>query len=112
MDIATQASGHTESTRATLLYMKSTSTESGYASRNSALSMSAGDDVAAGGDTVPLLSEEQVAPILIVDDEPFVADLINHWVHDVWDYHTIIAHSGDDAIVAMREKQIGRASCR
>jgi DNA-binding NtrC family response regulator len=84
--------------------MKSTSTES-TVTRNSALSTSSSsDNIAAGGDVVPVVSDEGVAPILIVDDEPFVADLINHWVRDVWDYNTIIAHSGDDAIVAMREK--------
>ncbi|MDP4200870.1 MAG: sigma-54 dependent transcriptional regulator [Bacteroidota bacterium] len=50
-------------------------------------------------------AEEQAAPILIVDDEPFVADLVNHWVHDVWDYPTIVAYSGEAGIVAMREKK-------
>jgi two-component system, NtrC family, response regulator AtoC len=44
------------------------------------------------------------SPILIVDDEPFVADLIYHWVHNVWDYPAIIAHNGEDAIIAMREQ--------
>src|SRR5277367_1446844 len=44
-----------------------------------------------------------VAPILIVDDEPFVADLLFHWVNNVWDYPAIIARDGESAIVAMRE---------
>jgi len=44
------------------------------------------------------------SPILIVDDEPFVADLIYHWIHNVWDYPAIIAHNGEDAIIAMREQ--------
>ncbi len=48
-------------------------------------------------------SELPPAPILIVDDEPFVADLIYHWVNSVWDYPAIIAHDGDSAIIAMRE---------
>ena len=43
------------------------------------------------------------APILIVDDEPFIADLIYHWVNSVWDYPAIIAHDGESAIIAMRE---------
>src|SRR5947207_2514829 len=58
--------------------------------------------VAAGFEPIPS-KEDLPAPILIVDDEPFVADLINHWVRDVWDYPSIIAYSGEDAIVAMRE---------
>jgi DNA-binding NtrC family response regulator len=44
------------------------------------------------------------APILIVDDEPFVADLIHHWVQNVWDYPAIVAHSGEAAIIQMRER--------
>jgi len=51
-----------------------------------------------------LLSNGQRSPILIVDDEPFVADLIYHWVHTVWDFPAIIAHNGEDAIIAMREQ--------
>jgi DNA-binding NtrC family response regulator len=51
-----------------------------------------------------LLSDGRRSPILIVDDEPFVADLIYHWVHTVWDYPSIIAHTGEDAIIAMREQ--------
>src|SRR6476469_7062096 len=47
--------------------------------------------------------ENRPSPILIVDDEPFVADLIQHWVQNVWDYPTVIAHSGEAAIIAMRE---------
>lgn len=43
------------------------------------------------------------APILIVDDEPFIADLIYHWVNSVWDYPAIIANDGESAIIAMRE---------
>jgi DNA-binding NtrC family response regulator len=50
-----------------------------------------------------LHSDDPVAPILIVDDEPFVADLLFHWVNNVWDYPAIIAHDGESAIVAMRE---------
>src|SRR5271165_2789449 len=34
--------------------------------------------------------DEVEAPILIVDDEPFVADLLYHWVHTVWDYPAIV----------------------
>jgi DNA-binding NtrC family response regulator len=49
-------------------------------------------------------SPEEQAPILIVDDEPFVADLIHHWVHNVWDYPAIIAGTGEEAILAVREK--------
>ncbi len=48
-------------------------------------------------------SEYPVAPILIVDDEPFVADLLFHWVNNVWDYPAIIARDGESAIMAMRE---------
>ncbi len=48
-------------------------------------------------------SETPVAPILIVDDEPYVADLLFHWVNNVWDYPAIVAHDGESAIVAMRE---------
>src|SRR5579872_6468426 len=33
------------------------------------------------GNEPALKTQSQVAPILIVDDEPFVADLIYHWVH-------------------------------
>ncbi len=72
---------------------------------------SAASGFAAGSQPLPAAKpqpdsvEELAAPILIVDDEPFVADLINHWVHDVWDYPTIVAYTGDDAIVAMREKK-------
>ncbi len=44
-----------------------------------------------------------IAPILIVDDEPFVADLMYHWIHTVWDYPAIMANDGESAIVAMRE---------
>ena len=56
----------------------------------------------------PLKHEEihpdgRVAPILIVDDEPFVADLLFHWVNTVWDYPAIIARDGESAIMAMRE---------
>jgi DNA-binding NtrC family response regulator len=47
--------------------------------------------------------DENSAPILIVDDEPFVADLLYHWVHTVWDYPAIIANDGESAILAMRE---------
>jgi two-component system response regulator AtoC len=46
---------------------------------------------------------DSTAPILIVDDEPFVADLMYHWIHTVWDYPAIVAHDGESAIVAMRE---------
>jgi|GEM_PF-14366 len=49
-------------------------------------------------------SETKLAPILIVDDEPFVADLIYHWVHSVWDYPAIVVHDGESAIIAMREQ--------
>ena len=49
-----------------------------------------------------LLGDDK-SPVLIVDDEPFVADLIHHWVHNVWDYPAIIANCGEDAIVAVRE---------
>jgi DNA-binding NtrC family response regulator len=45
-----------------------------------------------------------IAPILIVDDEPFVADLIHHWVQNVWDYPSIVANSGEQAIIMMRER--------
>ncbi|HZK76454.1 MAG TPA: sigma-54 dependent transcriptional regulator [Candidatus Kapabacteria bacterium] len=51
-----------------------------------------------------LKTQSQPAPILIVDDEPFVADLIYHWVHSVWDYPAIVANDGDSAIIAMREQ--------
>jgi DNA-binding NtrC family response regulator len=51
-----------------------------------------------------VLSDDR-SPILIVDDEPFVADLIHHWVHNVWDYPAIIANTGEDAIVAVREQR-------
>ena len=44
------------------------------------------------------------APILIVDDEPYVADLLHHWVNTVWDYPAIVVHDGESAIIAMREK--------
>ena len=54
-----------------------------------------------GPESVP--SEAPIAPILIVDDEPFVADLLYHWVHNVWDYPAIIVHDGESAIVAMRD---------
>lgn len=43
-------------------------------------------------------------PVLIVDDEPFVADLLQHWVTNVWDYPSIIATTGEEAIILMREK--------
>src|SRR6476620_3834348 len=43
-------------------------------------------------------------PVLIVDDEPFVADLLQHWVTNVWDYPSIIATTGKEAIILMREK--------
>ncbi|HET6512639.1 MAG TPA: sigma-54 dependent transcriptional regulator [Candidatus Kapabacteria bacterium] len=43
-------------------------------------------------------------PVLIVDDEPFVADLLQHWVTNVWDYPSIIATTGEEAIIFMREK--------
>ncbi len=56
------------------------------------------------GDDQNLLDEGRKAPILIVDDEPFVADLIYHWVNTVWDYPAIIAHTGEEAIIAMREQ--------
>jgi DNA-binding NtrC family response regulator len=49
------------------------------------------------------LTPEHVAPILIVDDEPFVADLLYHWVHTVWDYPAIVVNDGESAIIAMRE---------
>src|SRR5437867_11300866 len=51
-----------------------------------------------------LLADGRRSPILIVDDEPFVADLMFHWVNTVWDYPAIVAHSGEDAIIAMREQ--------
>src|SRR2546430_17471299 len=51
-----------------------------------------------------MLADGRRSPILIVDDEPFVADLMFHWVHTVWDYPSIIAHTGEDAIIAMREQ--------
>ncbi len=51
-----------------------------------------------------ITAEATQSPILIVDDEPFVADLIYHWVHAVWDYPAIVAHDGESAIIAMREK--------
>ncbi len=54
-------------------------------------------------DIEALHSGGPVAPILIVDDEPFVADLLFHWVNNVWDYPAIIARDGESAIVAMRE---------
>ncbi len=50
-----------------------------------------------------LPKDEYVAPILIVDDEPYVADLLYHWVHNVWDYPAIVANDGESAILAMRE---------
>ncbi|MEO6940471.1 MAG: response regulator, partial [Candidatus Kapaibacterium sp.] len=57
------------------------------------------------GDTYDnVFSDGPEAPILIVDDEPFVADLIHHWVQNVWDYPSIIAHSGEEAIIQMRER--------
>ena len=43
-------------------------------------------------------------PVLIVDDEPFVADLLQHWVTNVWDYPSIIAATGEEAIILMRER--------
>jgi two-component system response regulator AtoC len=48
-------------------------------------------------------SDTRIAPILIVDDEPYVADLLYHWVSNVWDYPAIIARDGESAIMAMRE---------
>ncbi len=51
-----------------------------------------------------MLNDGKRSPILIVDDEPFVADLIFHWVHTVWDYPAIIANDGESAIIAMREQ--------
>src|SRR5436305_1904680 len=51
-----------------------------------------------------MVEDGKKSPILIVDDEPFVADLIHHWVHTVWDYPAIIAHSGEEAIIMMREQ--------
>jgi PleD family two-component response regulator len=48
-------------------------------------------------------SDARIAPILIVDDEPYVADLLYHWVSNVWDYPAIIARDGESAIMAMRE---------
>ena len=51
-----------------------------------------------------LLNDGRRSPILIVDDEPFVADLIYHWVQTVWDYPAIIANDGESAIIAMREQ--------
>ena len=64
--------------------------------------------VSSNGHSIPSVvdhhqSDEYIAPILIVDDEPFVADLMYHWVHTVWDYPAIVVHDGESAIVAMRE---------
>lgn len=50
------------------------------------------------------MSEAPESPVLIVDDEPFVADLIQHWVTNVWDYPSIVVHTGEAAIIAMRER--------
>jgi DNA-binding NtrC family response regulator len=50
------------------------------------------------------LADGRQLPILIVDDEPYVADLLQHWVQNVWDYPSIIAHTGEEAIIAMREQ--------
>ena len=58
---------------------------------------------AGGAPNEPAAAKEYVAPILIVDDEPFVADLLYHWVHTVWDYPAIVVHDGESAIIAMRE---------
>ena len=51
------------------------------------------------------LSDGRRSPILIVDDEPFVADLLLHWVQNVWDYPSIVAYTGEEAIIAMREQR-------
>lgn len=59
---------------------------------------------AVSGVTMELILPEAPAPILIVDDEPFVADLLRHWVQNVWDYPCVIAGTGEDAIIMMREK--------